>query len=149
MRWWAVLACCAALAGCGADPASLPARRDAVPVVVYEHVEPGPFARQMALLERAGCLIGSAEQTITATLADTVSFFPRPFLPSGREVATTQLNVSYVRAARVGDTLTARAEVLHLGRRTASLAIRITDQEGRFMPHGTSGLMFLDAPTDP
>jgi acyl-CoA thioesterase len=89
---------------------------------------------------------GGTHGGLLATLADTVSFFPRPFLPSGREVATTQLNVSYVRASRVGDTLTARAEVLHLGRRTASLAIRITDQEGRLIAHGTSGLMFLDAP---
>lgn len=89
---------------------------------------------------------GGCHGGLLATLADTTSFFPRPFLPSGREVATTQLNVSYVRAARVGDVLTARAEVLHLGRRTASLAIRITDQDGRLVAHGTTALMFLDGP---
>jgi peptidoglycan/xylan/chitin deacetylase (PgdA/CDA1 family) len=54
MRSPALLLCCAALAGCGVDPGSLPARRSAIPVVVYERVEPGPFARQMALLRRAG-----------------------------------------------------------------------------------------------
>jgi acyl-CoA thioesterase len=87
---------------------------------------------------------GGTHGGLLATLCDTVSFFPRPFLPSGREVATTQLNVVFVRPSKVGDTLTARSEVLHLGRRTASLSLRVTDQEGRLVAHGTSGLMFLD-----
>ncbi len=92
---------------------------------------------------------GGTHGGLLATLADTVSFFPRPFLPSGREVTTTQLSVTYVRPSKVGDVLTARSDVLHLGRRTASLSIRITDQEGRLVAHGTSALMFLDAPQDP
>ena len=33
MRSWALLVCCAALAGCGVDPATLPARRSAIPVM--------------------------------------------------------------------------------------------------------------------
>jgi peptidoglycan/xylan/chitin deacetylase (PgdA/CDA1 family) len=54
MRTPALLVCCAALAGCGVDPAALPARQSAIPVVVYERVEAGAFARQMELLERTG-----------------------------------------------------------------------------------------------
>ena len=90
---------------------------------------------------------GGVHGGLLATLVDTVSFFPRPFLPSGREVATTSLNVSYVRGAKVGDTLTARSELLHLGRRTASLSVRITDQEGRLVAHGATSLLFLDEGT--
>jgi acyl-CoA thioesterase len=48
-----------------------------------------------------------------------------------------------VRAAQVGDHLSARAELLHLGRRTASLSVRVTDGRGRLVAHGTSTLMVL------
>jgi acyl-CoA thioesterase len=88
---------------------------------------------------------GGTHGGLIATLVDTVCFFPRPFLPSGREVTTTNLSISYVRASSVGDVLTSRAEILHLGRRTASLAVRVEDQDGRLVAHGTGTLMFLDA----
>jgi acyl-CoA thioesterase len=87
---------------------------------------------------------GGTHGGLIATLVDTVCFFPRPFLPSGREVTTTNLSVSYVRPSGVGDVLTSRAEVLHLGRRTASLAVRVEDQGAALVAHGTATLMFLD-----
>jgi acyl-CoA thioesterase len=77
---------------------------------------------------------------------DTVSFFPRPLIPSGRLVTTTNLNISFVRPAAVGDHLTARSEILHLGRRTVSLAVRVTDAGGRLVAHGTATLMVLEEP---
>jgi acyl-CoA thioesterase len=88
---------------------------------------------------------GGAHGGLIATLVDTVCFFPKPMLPSGRTVTTTTLNVSYVRAARVGDHLVSRAEIEHLGRRTASLAVRVTNGTGALVAHGTATLMFLDA----
>lgn len=92
---------------------------------------------------------GGVHGGLIATLVDTVAFFPRPFLPSGREVTTSNLAVTYVRPARVGDVLASRAEVAHLGRRTASLTVRVTDQDDRLVAHGTATLMFLDAPAAP
>jgi acyl-CoA thioesterase len=89
---------------------------------------------------------GGVHGGLIATLADTVCFFPRPLLPSGREVTTANLSVSFVRAASVGDVLTSRCELLHLGRRTASLTLRIEDQGGRVVAHGTATLLLLDAP---
>ena len=86
---------------------------------------------------------GGAHGGLIATLVDTVSFFPRPLLPSGLSVTTTNLNVAYLRPAAVGDRLTARSELLHLGRRTASLNVRVTDQRGRLIAHGTATLMVL------
>ncbi len=86
---------------------------------------------------------GGAHGGLIATLVDTVSFFPRPLIPSGKLLTTTGLAVSYVRAAQVGDHLSARAELLHLGRRTASLSVRVTDGRGRLVAHGTSTLMVL------
>jgi acyl-CoA thioesterase len=88
---------------------------------------------------------GGAHGGLIATLVDTVSFFARPLLPSGLEVATTQLNVSFVRPAAVGDHLVSRCELVHLGRRTASLTVRVTRGDGALVAHGTVGLMVVGA----
>lgn len=90
---------------------------------------------------------GGAHGGLIATLVDTVSFFPRPLLPSGRSCTTTNLNVTYVRPAALGDTLTARSDLIHLGRRMASLTIRVVNQEDKLVAHGTATLMILQACT--
>jgi acyl-CoA thioesterase len=89
---------------------------------------------------------GGAHGGLIATLVDTVCFFPRPFLPSGRLVTTVNLNVSYVRPAAAGDHLVARSEVLHLGRRTASLAVKVTKGGGELVAHGSVTLAVLREP---
>ncbi|WP_236685643.1 PaaI family thioesterase [Geobacter pickeringii] len=88
--------------------------------------------------ESHGNYLGGAHGGLIATLIDTVCFFPRPLLPSGRLVTTTNLNVAYIRPAGVGDRLIARSELLHLGRRTASLTARVTDGGGGSWPTGRS-----------
>ena len=90
--------------------------------------------------------LGGVHGGLIATLIDTACFFPKPLLPSGQAATTLNLNVSYVRAAVVGDCLSARAELLHQGRRTASLAVRITDQQQRLVAHGTATLLLLPEP---
>lgn len=90
---------------------------------------------------------GGVHGGLIATLVDTVCFFPRPLLPSGRAVTTASLGVSYVRAPKVGDVLTSRSDLLHLGGRTASLSVRVEDQGGALVAHGTATLLVLgDAP---
>jgi acyl-CoA thioesterase len=84
---------------------------------------------------------GGAHGGLIATLVDTVSFFPQPLLPSGRLCTTTNLNISYVRPAVVGDILTARAELIHMGRRLASIAVAVKNQKGKLVAHGTVTLM--------
>ncbi len=86
---------------------------------------------------------GGAHGGLIATLVDTVSFFPRPLLPSGKPCTTTNLNVTFVRPAAMGDILTARSELAHLGRRMASLAVTVTNQEEKLVAHGTTTLMLL------
>lgn len=86
---------------------------------------------------------GGAHGGLLATLVDTVSFFPRPLLPSGRPCTTTNLNVTYVRPAEVGETLTARSELIHLGRRTASVRVEVVNQDGKLVVHGTVSLLML------
>jgi len=87
---------------------------------------------------------GGAHGGLIATLVDTVSFFPRPLIPAGRKLTTTSLTVTYVRPAQVGDRLSARCELLHLGRRTASLSARVQDGGGRLVAHGTVTLLILE-----
>ncbi len=100
---------------------------------------------RVAVGERHRNYFGGVHGGPMATLVDSVCFFPRPLLPSGREVTTANLAVSYVRAARAGDVLTARSELLHLGRRTASVSARVEDQDGKLVAHGTATLLVLAA----
>jgi acyl-CoA thioesterase len=87
--------------------------------------------------------LGGVHGGLIATLIDTVCFFPKPLLPSGQAATTVNLNVNYIRPAGVGDCLSARAELLHMGRRTASLSVRVTDQQERLVAHGTAALLLL------
>jgi acyl-CoA thioesterase len=86
---------------------------------------------------------GGAHGGLLAALADTVCFFPRPLLPSGCQLATVSLNMSYLKPAALGDCLMARSELLHLGRRTVSLVVRIHNQNHQLLAHGSAILMIL------
>lgn len=87
--------------------------------------------------------MGGAHGGLISALVDTVCFFPQPLLPSGRDVTTVDLNVHYIRPASRGDRLVARSELLHLGRRTASLTVQVLDQERRLVAHGSVTLLVL------
>lgn len=91
---------------------------------------------------------GGAHGGLLAALADTAAFFPRPLLPSGQAATTLNLTISYLRPVACGDSLNARAELLHMGRRTASVAVRIVDGEGRLVAHGTTTLLLLAEPVE-
>jgi len=90
--------------------------------------------------------MGGAHGGLIATLADTASFFPRRLVPSGLVCTTTNLSVTYVRPAVIGETLIARSELLHLGRRMASVGCRIVNGEGKLVAHSSATLMVLSTP---
>ena len=106
-----------------------------------QEIGAGHAVMEVTVGERHRNYFGGAHGGLIATLVDTVSFFPRPLLPSGRPCTTTNLNVTYVRPAGLGDVLTARSELVHLGRRLASLQVTVTNQEGKLVAHGTTTLM--------
>ena len=87
--------------------------------------------------------MGGAHGGLISALIDTVSFFPKPLLPSGLKLTTVSLSISYVGAAAKGDMLVARSQLLHLGRSTASLSVRVHNQNNKLIAHGTSTLMIL------
>lgn len=91
---------------------------------------------------------GGGHGGLIATLVDTVCFFPAPMLPAGRVVTTSNLNIHYLRPAELGDRLSARADLLHLGRRTASLRVSVENQRGQLIAHGTATLQVLAEPAD-
>lgn len=87
--------------------------------------------------------MGTAHGGLISALVDTVCFFPKPLIPSGLKLTTVDLHVSYVRPARKGDTLVARSELLHLGRRTARLSVKVLDQDHMLIALGRATLMIL------
>jgi len=97
----------------------------------------------VAVDEKHRNYLGGAHGGLLATLIDTVSFFPQPLLPSGTTCTTTGLNVSFIRPAAPGDILTARSELLHIGRKTASVNAQVTNQDGKLVAHGTVALMIM------
>jgi len=87
--------------------------------------------------------MGTVHGGLISALVDTVCFFPQPLIPSGLKLTTVDLNVSYIRPARKGDVLVARSELLHLGRSTARLSVKVTDQTDSLVAHGMATLMIL------
>jgi acyl-CoA thioesterase len=98
---------------------------------------------EVTVCDLHGNYFGGAHGGLLATLIDTVSFFPRPLLPSGKVCTTTNLNVTYVRPAAMGDVLTARSELMHMGRKMASVAVTVKNQKEKLVAHGTATLMLL------
>ena len=86
---------------------------------------------------------GGAHGGLLATLVDTVCFFPAPLLPAGLAVATSNLNVNYLRAVKRGETLIARSEIVHLGQRTVSLRVEV-HSEGKLVAQGMATLVVLN-----
>jgi len=91
--------------------------------------------------ERHRNFYGGAHGGLLATLVDTVCFFAEPLLPSGRLLTTSQLNVTYLRPAAVGDHLVAESKILHLGRRTVHVDVTVRNQHGDLVVHGTGSLL--------
>ncbi len=87
--------------------------------------------------------LGGVHGGLIATLIDTVSFFPKPLLPSGTHCTTINLNVNYVRSALIGEKLTARSELTYLGRRTATLNVYVHNSNNKLVAHGTVTIMIL------
>jgi len=76
--------------------------------------------------------------TLTSMIDTAVYFAIRPLIPKERELTTTEMKTNFFRAVAKG-TLTARARVLHLGKRTAVGEAEIFDGQERLVAKGTVG----------
>lgn len=98
---------------------------------------------EVTVAEKHANYFGGAHGGLLATLADTACFFSRPLIPAGKTVTTVNLNLNYMRPAKLGDRLRSRAELVRLGRQTANLDIRISNESGKELVQGTAVLMIL------
>jgi len=110
-------------------------------------IESGPehAVMEVTVAEGHANFYGTTHGGLLATLADTACFFPRPLIPSGAKVTTTNLSLNYLRPAAVGERLRARAQLLRHGRRTANLEVRIENSEGTLLVQGSALLQVLES----
>jgi uncharacterized protein (TIGR00369 family) len=70
-------------------------------------------------------------------------------LPPGKIVATSEMNLSFVRPfTRQTGNIVGRATSIHQGRQVGLSAVEISDRNGRTMGYGTSRCLILDVPVD-
>ncbi len=74
---------------------------------------------------------------VVASLIDTIAFFPGKLLPSGRKITTTSLEVKYIRPVSVGEVLTAKAKIIHLGKKIGLIEVSVTNPDGKLVAKGT------------
>ena len=123
----------------------------AIPLLQTLGIHPVEFGDGFAVMmvavdQRHLNYFGGCHGGLIAALVDTVCFFSRELLPAGRLVTTNNLNIHYVRAASLDDVLTARSTLLHLGKRTASLRVDVTNQRAELVAHGSATLTVLKEP---
>ncbi len=61
---------------------------------------------------------------------------------------TTQLNMNFVRAARVGDELIGSASVQHAGRRTCVCKGEVRTASGELVASGLGTILFVPMPSE-
>ncbi len=71
-------------------------------------------------------------------------------LPAGKAVATSELNMSFVRPmSRKTATMIGRAETVHSGNQVGLSMIQITDQDGHMLAFGSTRCLISDVRVDP
>jgi uncharacterized protein (TIGR00369 family) len=71
-------------------------------------------------------------------------------LPAGKAVATSELNLSFVRPmSRKTASIVGRAETIHSGSQVGLSMIQITDQDGRLLAFGSTRCLISDVRVEP
>ncbi|GAB4252922.1 MULTISPECIES: PaaI family thioesterase [Deferrisoma] len=111
----------------------------------FELLEVTAETAEMAVTVEArhGNYLGGLHGGVLAALVDTVAFFPGRLLPSGLKLTTEGLEVHFMRPAGPGARITARAEILRLGRRVATVQVQARDQAGSLLAHAVVTLLTL------
>ncbi len=92
--------------------------------------------------------IGSVHGGAIATLLDSAcGCAVQTLLPRGTVYTTLDLQTRFLRPVTVGTgRVTAVANVINRGSRTALVEARLTDAKGRLLAHATSTCMIIEAP---
>jgi uncharacterized protein (TIGR00369 family) len=68
--------------------------------------------------------------------------------PKQHDVVTAQLNINYIKAARIGDELIGSGEVVHSGRRTCVARADVRTASGELVATGSGTLMYVPMPSE-
>ncbi len=90
----------------------------------------------MKVKKNMGNYMESLHGGVIASLIDTIAFFPGKLLPSGRKITTTSLEVKYIRPVSVGEKLTAKAKILHLGKKIGIIEVSVTNSFEKLVAKG-------------
>ncbi len=109
----------------------------------FELLEVGPETAVMAVTvdERHGNYLGGLHGGVLAALVDTVAFFPGRLLPSGLRFTTEGLELHFMRPAGPGARIVARADILRLGRRVATVQVQAKAGQGQLLCHAVATLL--------
>ncbi|AMV17440.1 PaaI family thioesterase [Planctomyces sp. SH-PL14] len=110
-------------------------------------LQPGNVTLRLTLRPEHCRTGGILHGGITATLLDSAcGLAGASMLPETQDLVTGQLNINYVRTAKVGDTLFARGHVEHRGKRTMVCRGEIRTAEGQLVGLATATMFILDGP---
>ena len=104
----------------------------------------GPGRVRLVVGEQHLRSLGLMHGGVAASMLD--SFMGRAAFahsPPGHHLVTLQLNVHFIRAVRVGETLIADGEVHHHGRRTAVVHSELRTDQGKLIATGSGTFMHL------
>lgn len=80
---------------------------------------------------------------VVASFIDTVAFFPGKLLPSGLMITTISLEVKYLKPVSVGDILTAKANVVHLGKKIGVIEVDVFNSKDKLIAKGIVTVLVL------
>ena len=94
---------------------------------------------KMEVVQKLRNYFGGVHGGVITSLIDTAVYFAiLPQVPDTKTLTTTELKVNFFRPPRKG-ILTAKVNIIHLGKRTAVGEARIEDEEGNLVAKGTVG----------
>lgn len=97
----------------------------------------------MKVTKRMGNYMEYLHGGVLASLIDTVAFFPRKLLPSGRKITTTSLEVKYFRPVVLGETLTADAQITHLGKKIGVIEVSVYNPDNKLVAKGVVSVLTI------
>ncbi|REJ71839.1 MAG: PaaI family thioesterase [Planctomycetota bacterium] len=68
--------------------------------------------------------------------------------PKQHDVVTAQMNINFIKAARIGEELIGEGTILHSGRRTCVAEGRIHNQTGELIAAGSGTLLYVPMPSE-
>jgi uncharacterized protein (TIGR00369 family) len=87
--------------------------------------------------------LGMLHGGVTASLIDSAAgHAAHSVAPEGHLTLTIQLNINYLRPAKLGDRLTAFAVAIHSGKRTAVVRVDALDQDRNNIAVATATMMY-------